>query len=206
MNGVDMRIRAKVTGLLLVVASVTLLAGPATAVPQSDCSDPYWYDRTTTTKGTTVWIPSSRVADPFQWGGSQSISVAEGRMDARTKGRADTIGGTGGINVSIYKAEAKFEQQHQKSTTVTNVFTTTFSTDSGKVSRNVHWRWRLYVKGYMFKVTRRTGNPSPCSNRLDESVVRRIIVPVKQALYSFDIETYKTRGWIHNNAGDPIRT
>lgn len=181
-------------------ATVVGTAAPAAA---SGCTTPKT-DKVTTTKGAQVWIPSSRSAGPFQWGGNQSLTTADGELSARTKGSADTLGGTGGVNLGIYKAEAKYEHQWNRSTTVTRSYTRTFTTNSGKVSRKIHWRWRLYMKGFIFRATRTVTYPTPCVVT-EEKITRRFVVPARGSIRSFDIETYKTRGWLHNASGDPFK-
>lgn len=183
------------------VAAALFPAVPANA--GDTCSDPQT-DKVTTTKGQRVWIPSSRKAGPFQFGGSQSISTTDGELKARTSGSADTVGGSGGINIGMFKAEAKYEHQWNRSTTVTNTFSQTFTTNSPEMPNSVNWRWRLYMKGYLFVATRTTTYPAPCAVT-ERTIRKRFALPASGKTFSFDVETYKKRGWLHDIDGKPFK-
>ena len=199
------RIRNALAVVALVTATTAIPNGSSVAGGVgTDSCDQFSEWSFTTTKGQVVWIPSSRSAGPFQWGGRQTLSTADGRLDATTNGHTNAVGGTVGANFGIYKAEGKYEHQWQHSTTVTNTFTSTFTTDSGSVPRSVHWRWKLYVKGWKFTATRIVQNPSPCPNYTRYTVKKIVVVPVDHPDYSYDIETYATRGHLHDMNGNPI--
>ncbi|WP_372729250.1 hypothetical protein [Nocardioides sp.] len=158
----------------------------------------------TTTKGQTVWVPSSRSAGPFQWGGSQSLSASDGELSATSKGSADTVGGSAGIKFGIGEASAKYDRQWNRSTTTSKSVTQTFTTHSGEVSRKVHWRWRLYMRGYMFTAVKTKHIPTPCIDAGTWKRKMRVVVPTKAKLFSFSLERYKYRNQIKNSAGQPI--
>lgn len=196
--------RFRVLGLALSLACSLLAVIGIGAPASAGACDEFREWSFTTSRGQAVWIPSSRSAGPFQWGGSQSLSYADGELNATTKGHTNTLGGSAAANFGIYKAEVKYDHQWQRSTTVTNSFTSTFTTNSGSVSRNVHWRWRMYHKGWMFVATRVVQNPAPCANFTQYKMRKRVVVPVAKRVFSFDIETYATRGRLHDSNGNPI--
>ncbi|GAB2864935.1 hypothetical protein [Nocardioides pacificus] len=65
-----------------------------------------------TQRGAAVWIPTSKhfssPSDPSGWqqGGTQGYSEADGRQTAKTKGSADTVGGTGGLDFGVASVSA----------------------------------------------------------------------------------------------------
>lgn len=186
-----------IASLGVVVPGVVVPAAAADA-----CTTPM---KVTTTKGEVVWQPSSRSAGPFQWGGSQSLSKADGSMTATTKGHTDTVGGTAGVSFKIFAAQAKYDHQWNRSTTTTQSFTSTFTTNSGNVSRKTHWRWRLYVKAYLFTSTESVYHPAPCANREEWSVTAKVVVPAQHPDYSFGIETYAHKDWLKHENGTSFR-
>ncbi len=159
----------------------------------------------TTTKGQTVWVPSSRSAGPFQWGGSQSLTTSDGQLKATSKGSADTVGGSAGISFKLVEASAKYDHQWNRSTTTTKSVTQSFTTSSGDVSRKVHWRWRLYMRGYLFTAVKTKHIPVPCVNAGTWRHKMRVVVPTKAKQFSFSLERYKHRNMIKNSAGKPIK-
>ena len=193
---------------LLVAASLCAAAAPADAGPfpaRTICNQPGVIVSKTTTVGERVWVPSSRSAGPFQFGGSQSIGYSDGAMTATTSGTADTIGGTGGVNVSVFQASATYNHQRNKSTTRSHSFTSTFTTSSPVMPRDVNWRWRLYVLGYRFVITKSCRMPIPAINAGTWYVKREIIVPVNSNTHTFHVETYHHRNWLLTLDGTPIR-
>ena len=195
------------TAALAVICLGGLGAAPAqstgSAKAGSSCDDPKSVV-ISTRRGATVWIPSSRSAGPFQWGGSQSLSTTDGKLKASTKGHTNTVGGSGGVSFPMVEASASYDHQWQKSTTVTNSFTQTFATDSGTVGRATHWRWRLYVRGYKFIATKTLRYVVPCKV-IERSVKKVFVLPSSRRVFSFGLETYAKRGWILNGKGTPIR-
>lgn len=198
--------------LLVMMVPAALMAGlltaggtaPATGATarRDTCTTPE--KRTlTTTKGATVWIPSSRSAGPFQWGGNQSLSTSDGRLRATSHGSSDSAGGTAGVSFPLVDVQAKYEHQWNRSTTVTKSFTQTFTTNSGEVSRKLHWRWRLYMRGFVFTATETQYFPVPCATT-KRVLKSRVVLPGARKIYSFDIEPYRTRNHLHDSHGDPI--
>lgn len=186
------------------VATMLTSTGMAAAPAHAGGCDTMHEWSFTTTKGRTIWIPSSRSAGPFQWGGSQALTTADGQLNATTRGSADIVGGSAGADFKLVKAEVKYEHQWNRSTTVTNSFTKSFTTDSGPVARSVHWRWRMYHKGWTFTATRVYGHPSPCANGKVYTTKKRVILPVASRTYSFGIEKYRYRGWVLGADGKPL--
>lgn len=198
--------------MLVMMVPAALMAGLLTTgatapaanaeVRRDACSTPE--KRTlTTTKGATVWIPSSRSAGPFQWGGNQSLSTTDGRLRATSHGSSDSAGGTAGVSFPLVDLQAKYEHQWNRSTTVTKSFAQTFTTNSGAVSRKLHWRWRLYMRGFYFVATETQYFPVPC--KVTKRVLKsRVVLPGARKVFSFDIESYQTRGRLHDSHGDPI--
>lgn len=168
------------------------------------CQDPRAIVTNKTTSGTKVWMPSSRSAGPFQFGGSQSISYADGQMTAKTTGSADTVGGTGGVNVGVFQASATYNRQWNRSTTRTTSFSKTFTTNSPTMPRDVNWRWRLYTTGFRFVITRTCRIPTPYVDARERYVKRKIIVPRKSNTYTFHVEKYRHRNWLLTLDGKPI--
>jgi len=191
-------------GIAALVCSTSLVALSGSPASAKDGCDDVWYVTSSTTEGRLVWIPSSRSAGAFQWGGNQSLSTANGELNATTDGYANTLGGSGGVNYGIYKAEIKYDHQWNHSTTVTKSYTDTFTTNSGDVSRKLHWRWKLYQPGRMFVGKRVLHYHLMCAVA-ERWVKRRFIVPLDNQDYSFDIETYGTKGWLHDANGKPFR-
>jgi hypothetical protein len=158
-----------------------------------------------TTGGTRLWVPSSRSAGPFQFGGSQSISYSDGELTAKTKGSADTVGGTGGVNIGIAQASATYNHQWNRSTTRTTSFSKTFTTSSPNMARDVNWRWRLYTIGYRFVVSKWCHIPAPWIDAGTWYIKRKVIVPTSSHLFTFHVETYHHRNWLLALDGTPIR-
>jgi hypothetical protein len=188
------------TAALVPVTVPVLGTAPAWA---DTCSTPKT-DTITTTQGQRVWIPSSRSAGPFQWGGSQQISTANGDLNATTDSHSNTVGGSGGVNLAVWSASGKYDRQWGKSTTVTRSYTRTFTTNSGDVSREIQWRWRLYMKGYMFKATRTVTYPVPCAVT-KRWVTKQLIVPATGTDFSFALEKYSNKGKFLKADGTPFR-
>lgn len=158
-----------------------------------------------TTRGTSVWVPSGRAAGPFQFGGSQSLSTSDGALTARTKGTADTVGGTGGVNIGVVQASGTYNHQWNESTTKTTSFTQTFTTSSPTMPRDVNWRWRLYVRGKRFVVLKKCRVPTPSVEAGEYYIKRVVIVPQRRRSYTFHVERYKHRNWLLTIGGTPIR-
>lgn len=173
--------------------------------PRTTCNQPGVIVTKSTTVGERVWIPSSRSAGPFQFGGSQSISYADGTLTAKTTGSADTLGGTGGVNVGIYQASGTYNHQWNRSTTKSTSFSRTFTTNSPTMSRDVNWRWRLYTAGYRFVIKKTCRMPVPAVIAGTWYVKRKIIVPTRGNTYTFHVETYHHRNWLLTLHGKPIR-
>ena len=196
------RSRAVLAGSLAasIITVPVALASPASA---GTCDQ--WKITRNTTRGQVVWIPSSRSAGPFQWGGSRQISYADGKLRATTKGHAHTVSGGGKIGFGVAEISGSYNYQWNASTTRTNSFTQTFSTDSGQVSRKVQWRWRLYVRGHRFVAQKTEKIPAPCLNAATRTIKRIAIVPDQASIYTFRIERYAKRNWLLNTKGRPIR-
>lgn len=201
--------KKSVAGLCLLIfgsflVTVTPVAAQARGV-FSKCAGGHW--RVTTTKGAPVWLPSSYFVGPFQWGGTQSLSVADGKMHATTKGSADTIEASGGVNIEVYQASLKYSHQWNRSTTDTTSITRTFTTTSHLQPNNLNFRWRLYMRGFRFKVTKVCTALPPfypwCARHNWCRVVRWIYAPVRRPALSFHIETYGKRNWILGIHGAP---
>lgn len=158
-----------------------------------------------TSKGQRVWIPSSRSAGPFQFGGTQSFSVADGKQRAKTEGTAKTVGGSGGVKIGIVDASASYNSQRNKSTTKTISVTQTFSTSSPSMPRRAHWRWRAYTAGYKFVVTKRCHIPAPIVTAGTWTVKRVVVVPSRKVEFTYAVEKYSRKGWLLNRKGKPIR-
>ena len=196
--------------LIGALLSVPVAVSPASAQGFSSSSGSVCHDSRAevtkrTTSGDKVWIPSSRSAGPFQFGGSQSISYSDGTLTAKTTGSANTVGGTGGVNVGIYQASATYNHQWNKSTTRSTSFSQTFTTTSPTMSRRVNWRWRLYTTGYRFVITKTCHIPAPWIDAGTWYVKREIIVPVNSNTHTFHVETYHHRNWLLTLDGTPIR-
>ncbi|HYF74382.1 MAG TPA: hypothetical protein VD864_16255, partial [Nocardioides sp.] len=176
----------------------------AASAASSDACD-HWTVTRQTTKGQIVWIPSNRSAGPFQWGGSQQITYADGKLTAKTHGRAHTVGGGAKIDFKLAEISGKYDYQWNRSTTTTNSFTQTFATDSGSVSRKVQWRWRLYVRGYKLVATKTMKIPTPCLNADTRTIKRIAVIPDTAALYTFNIERYSKRNLLLDGSGRPMR-
>lgn len=188
-----------VTAAALVPVTVPVLgAAPAWA---DMCSTPKT-ETITTTQGQRVWIPSSRRAGPFQWGGSQQLSTADGDMSATTDSHSNTVGGSGGFSLAVWSASGKYDRPWGKSTTVTRSYTRTFTTNSGEVSRKIQWRWP-YMKGYMFKATRTATYPVPCAVT-KRWVTKKFIVPATGTDFGFAIEKYPNKGKFLTADGTPF--
>lgn len=198
-----------VTGLLaLVVPAPSAAAEASRSAQRGDMCERYREYTTSyskkTTKGTAVWVPSGRAAGPFQFGGSQSLSTADGQLQARTKGTANTVGGTGGVNIGVVQASATYNHQWNQSTTKTSSFTRTFTTNSPTMPNDVNWRWRLYVRGKRFVVLKKCRVPTPLVDAGEYYVKKVVIVPQKRRHYTFHVERYKHRNWLLTIAGKPI--
>ncbi|MBS43535.1 MAG: hypothetical protein CMH83_10325 [Nocardioides sp.] len=176
-------------------------AAPAGAIPP-ECQKPR--SKVVTVKGQTVWVPTSKSAGPFQFGGTQSRTQSDGKMTAKTTGSSDTIGGSGGVNLGVWQASAKYDRQWNRSTTGTTSYSSAFTTTSPTMPNKVHWRWKLYKKGYLFTATKRQWIPDVCPNAYDRKAKFRVSVPIVSNVYSYDVETYKTRGQLHNAKGNPM--
>jgi len=191
---------------LALVSTLTLapaVSATADVAARDMCTTPRT-DTVTTTQGQRVWIPSSRSAGPFQWGGSQSISTTDGSMSSTTESHSNTLGGSGGLTFPVWNASAHYDREWGKSTTTEQSYSQTFTTDSGTVSRSIQWRWRMYMKGYLFKATRTTTYPVPC--RVTKRwVTKKFIVPATGRDYTFNLERYSNKGAFLRADGTPFR-
>lgn len=176
-------------------------AGP-TRGGSDDCSTPEV--TITTTRGTEVWIPSSLSAGPFQFGGSQQLSTEDGTLTSKTKGRASTVGGSAGVSFKVFEASGEYNRERSSSTTTETSMSQTFTTNSEKVARKVHWRWRMYRAGVKFTATKTVKIPAPCINASTKTRRMTVIVPFKAKLYTFAIERYAKRNMPLNSKGKPV--
>lgn len=186
-----------------VVSTLSLGVAVAPSASAADGCNPGW--RYSTTKGQTVWVPSSLVAGPFQWGGSQSITVSDGRQTATTKGSADTVGGSTSVKFGVAEASARYDHQWNRSTTDTTTYSHTFTTQSPRKPESVHWRWRLYQRGHLFKATKSRYIPAPCLRKGNYTVTRKFIVPTTRTVHSFHVELYRHRGFLLDSTGTPFK-
>ena len=197
---------AAVLTSVLAAALAPALTGAATATPsvaRGTCDT--GYVTITTTKGQTVWVPSSRSAGPFQFGGHQELTVEDGELSARTKGSADTVGGSAGLSFGIGEASAEYNHEWNRSTTREVSYTRSFTTASPEMPRKAHWRWRLYNRGFKFTATKTKRIPTPCTNAGTTTRKLSVVVPTRKQVFTFAVEKYATRGWLLNSKGEPIR-
>ncbi|HWU20822.1 MAG TPA: hypothetical protein VN088_04805 [Nocardioides sp.] len=152
-----------------------------------------------------MWIPSSNSAGPFQFGGQQSLSTADGQLKAVTDGHSNTVGGTVKLPIPVVEASVKYDYQWNHSTTTTTSLTRTFTTISPKMPNDVIWRWRMYFKGYRFIATKWCHVPIPLVNAGDYYTKKQFIVPAAAKQYAFHVEKYSQRGWLVKMDGSTIK-
>lgn len=141
---------------------------------------------------------------PSSGGGSQSLSTADGNMQSKTSSYSNTVGGDAGLQFPVWNASVHYDREWGKSTTTEHSYVQTFTTDSGSVARSIQWRWRMYMKGYLFRATRTTTYPAPCSVT-KRSVTKKFIVPALGRDFTFNIERYANKGAFLKADGTPFR-
>jgi hypothetical protein len=148
-------------------------------------------------KGVTVWIPTALAAGPWQKGGTQSVTYADGELKATSKGSSDSVGGDAGVSFAVVKASAKYDHTWNRSTTTTTSKTKSYTTHSVQLPKDERSRWTLYHKGYKFPVKQVINYTNGCDTRI---IKRTVHVPTPswtQTNLSWEVQRYSTRNALH---------
>jgi hypothetical protein len=70
--------------------------------------------------------------------------------------------------------------------------------------RKVHWRWKLYKQGRLFKAVKKQWIPRGCPNRMSRQATFRVFVPVYRGAHSYKVERWANRGKVLNSQGRPM--